>query len=143
MYILRNGDVGYKELVISFKSIYINCYNLFLIDISQEDHDSILFRHESFQLWESECTGFLLNNRTKDFVQLNKSGMFILSLGSNSNQSRKKSEKIEHKTPDKRVITDDAGFEKMLHSIESVNFLQLERENYCHLDCMDPSKKVI
>jgi len=57
--------------------------------------------------------------------------------------SQKKLNNIEHITPDKRPLIDDAGFEKMLHSIESVNFLQLEKENYCHLDCMDPKLKTI
>ena len=35
----------------------------------------------------------------------------------------------------KRPLVDDLGFERMLHSIESCNFLQLEPENYMHLSC--------
>ena len=75
MFICRNEQSGYKELVTGFKSIYINCYNLFCIDISQPDIESILFRHESFQLWESESSGYLLHNKYNDFVTLNKTGM--------------------------------------------------------------------
>jgi hypothetical protein len=57
-----------KELVISYKCIYINTYNVVVMDITQEGDQHLIFRHESFQLWESECTGFLLHNKNKDFV---------------------------------------------------------------------------
>ena len=51
---------GLKELVVSFKTIYINTYNVVVMDITIEGTPSMIFRHESFQLWESECTGFML-----------------------------------------------------------------------------------
>ena len=47
--ILRDKDSGLKELILSFKIIYINMYSLFAVDISVEDTDeAILFRHASF-----------------------------------------------------------------------------------------------
>mgnify|MGYP006087666979 CR=1 FL=1 len=44
-----DGTQKYKELVIAYKTIYINTFNLTIMDIS--DHDimqTTLFRHESF-----------------------------------------------------------------------------------------------
>jgi len=75
MYVLRDENTGYKELIIGFKIIYINTYNLFCMDITVDNRESIIFRHESFQLWESPCTGILLNNVNRDFITMNKMGM--------------------------------------------------------------------
>jgi hypothetical protein len=41
---------------------------------------SILFKHESFHLWESDCIG-LLCEVSKDFLLVSKAGMNVLSLG--------------------------------------------------------------
>lgn len=35
----------------------------------------------------------------------------------------------------KRIIIDDCGQERVLHTMESCNFLRLEKENYIHVDC--------
>ena len=74
-------DNGLKELIISYKVIYMNTYNLISIDISNEHHNSLIFRYESIQLWESECMGFILKNHM-DFIQLTKNGMYLCFLGS-------------------------------------------------------------
>lgn len=79
MYVLSHTS-GLKELVISYKTIYINTYNVMVMDISVDGDQSILFRHESFQLWESESSGLLLD-KNKDFITLNKNGMQVLALG--------------------------------------------------------------
>lgn len=68
---LRNFEKGLKELIISYKTIFINTYNVICMDISVDDEQTIIFRHESFQLWESECRGLLLT-KNKDFVTINK-----------------------------------------------------------------------
>ena len=34
--VMRNRELGYKELVISYKTIYINTYNVHVLDITQE-----------------------------------------------------------------------------------------------------------
>jgi hypothetical protein len=140
MFVLRNEALGYKEVILGFKSIYINTYNLFCIDISQEGHDSIIFRHDSFQLWESESCGFLLHNKTCDFVFLSKMGMFVTTFGSNSAATGGREGQVAQA---KRVLIDDKGMERMLHSIESCNFLQLESENYIHLECQSSDHKII
>ena len=116
-----------KELIISYKSIFINTYNVVVMDISYDDNSpSMIFHHESFQLWESECNGVLLN-ANKDFVSFNKSGMSVLGLGST----------------EQRSIVDSAGMDRMVHSLESVNFLRLDSSNCLLFACTDPMKKVI
>lgn len=69
MTILRNHDNKLKELIVSYKTIFMNTYNVICMDITVDNDQLIIFRHESFQLWESECMGFLLSNN-KDFVHL-------------------------------------------------------------------------
>ena len=51
--VLRDPDNRVKELVISYKSIYINTYNVIVLDISDSNggnlgQNSVVFRHESF-----------------------------------------------------------------------------------------------
>jgi len=48
IYVLRNIQKGLKELIISYKSIFINTYNVIVMDISVEDEQTLIFRHESF-----------------------------------------------------------------------------------------------
>ena len=68
--VLRDRVQGYKELVLSYKTIYINTYNVHVMDISpQNKGQPTLYRHESFQLWESESMGLLLHRRN-DFLKL-------------------------------------------------------------------------
>lgn len=58
IFVLRGNDnqtkAPFKELVIGFKTIYINTYNVVIQDISGDvEKRTTLYRHESFQLWES------------------------------------------------------------------------------------------
>jgi len=48
MTILRNHKKGFKELIISFKTIYINTYNIVVMDITTDGEQQLIFRHESF-----------------------------------------------------------------------------------------------
>ena len=66
----KDGD-GLRELIIAYKVIYINVYRIESMDIGINEEQSLLFRHESFQLWESECQGLLLR-KNKDFVRVSK-----------------------------------------------------------------------
>jgi hypothetical protein len=45
MFVLKNEEYGYRELIVSYKSIYINTYNCLVVDLSDK---LIIFRHESF-----------------------------------------------------------------------------------------------
>ena len=53
-------EKGYKELIISYKTIYMNTYNVTVIDITSPTVFKTIFRHESFQLWESPIKGFMV-----------------------------------------------------------------------------------
>jgi hypothetical protein len=120
IHVLRTDTT--KEVVISFKTININTYNLMIMDISQEKSESgkntIIFRHESFQLWESKITGMLLN-RTKDFVTLNRDGINIVALG----------------FEDKRQLVDADGNKRMVHSLDSCNYMKVDPSNYLLFSC--------
>lgn len=119
IFVLRNAERMYKELVLSYKTIYLNTYNITILDISQQEtkNENAVFRHESFQLWESPCTGFLVEGN-KEFVHLNKLGINITSLSE----------------IDKRVIEGNDTQHKVLHSLESINYLKVDPGNFIEFD---------
>lgn len=127
--VMRQSETRYKELVVSYKTIYINTFNVTLMDISslQTESNNLVttFRHESFQLWESQCNGILLNGN-KDFVTFSKEGMQVLALG---NQ-------------EKRVVLDSSGNERMVHSLESMSYLKIDPENYVLFECAEDDRIV-
>ena len=65
-----------RFIVISYKCIGINTFNVFVIDLNTQ---LIVYWHESYQLWESPVKGFLLD--TNDFLILGKNGINLLALG--------------------------------------------------------------
>jgi hypothetical protein len=46
--ILRNRTKNIKEIVIGFKTIFLNTYSLFVMDISGNEEHNLVFRHEGF-----------------------------------------------------------------------------------------------
>lgn len=108
----------------SYKTILSNCYNVYIVDISKE-RPWPLFRHESFQLWESQITAFFLKS-TSDYVTINKDGISLISLD----------------CFDKRYIKSADGQEKMIHSIESVNYLKVDKDNFIYFD-FSGEKKIV
>ena len=109
--VMRNEKKKLKELVVSYKSININTYNVYVVDISG-DNPWPLFRHESFQLWESQSSAFYLE-KSKDYVMINRDGISVLSLGSFQ----------------KKNVTARNGQAKMIHSLESANYLKVDPNN--------------
>jgi hypothetical protein len=81
MQIMRGQDEKrvYKELVISYKTIYINTFNVVISDLSAETNN-VLLKHEAFQLWESSVSSILLSV-SKDLLSFSKSGINVLALG--------------------------------------------------------------
>ena len=108
-----NRRDGIRELVLSYKSIYINTFNLLVLDLDMDTNKNLIFRHESFQLWESEVQGTLLQ-KSKDFLSVNKDGISVVALGSEVH----------------RPVVDANGVNRMLHSLESVSFLKIDPDNY-------------
>ena len=98
-----------KSIVISYKSIGINTYNVFIIDLVDS---YIKYWNESFHLWESPVKGFLLS--TNDFMILAKDGMNLLALG----------------YKESRVVKDKEGQKRMIHSLGSCNYLKIEPTNH-------------
>ena len=60
-----------------YKSIYINVYSVFVINIMT---GYLAFRHESFCLWETKIASFL-NLVNFDFISMQHQGLFVLALG--------------------------------------------------------------
>ena len=100
-----------KRLAVSYKSEGINTYNVFVFDMETK---YVKFWFEAYQLYESPIKGLLLS--TKDFMMLNKDGIFIINLGNG----------------EKRAVTDIDGNTRMMHSLGSVNYLKLETTNHIH-----------
>ena len=92
-----------------------------VIDISdiKEEHSTI-FRHESFQLWESDVMGLLISSN-KDFIILNRDGMSVMPLGKQ----------------DKRVFKGNEDQEKMVHCLEQQNYLKIDPGNLIEWDCTE------
>lgn len=121
------GQQSYKELIISFKTQFINTYNVIIQDLSGKIEDrATLFRHESFQLWESRISGLILL-KSKDYVSFSKIGINILALGS------------KHKRP----VKDCEGQQKMIHSLDAMSFLKVDRVNFLNYQCQDYNNRVI
>lgn len=120
----RNNDS--REIVIGYKSIYINVYTIVVLDITSADSEqTIIFSHEAFQLWESAISGLFL--QTKEFVTLNKDGMNVVSLSSNH----------------RRALRDNLGNDRMVHSLESMSCLKIDHENMIKYSCQKFEKREI
>ena len=110
--ILRDKQNGFKEIVISYKTIFINVYTIMVVDQNHKSGQPLMYRHESFQLWESQCQGTLLHG-TNDFIAVNRDGINVFSLGA-----------IQ-----KKPIQDIAGDMRIMNSLESMNYLKLDPTN--------------
>lgn len=101
-----NSLVKSRQLLVSFKSIYINTYSVFAINL---DTGCIIFRHESFCLWESKISSFL-NSSTFDYISLQQQGISVLALS---------------KTQSKIIQVDK--YMHKLHSLQSCDYLKLDK----------------
>lgn len=102
------------NIVVSYKSIGINTFNVFVINLEDK---LIKYWHEGYQLWESPVKGFLLN--TNDFLILSKDGINVLALGEKPG----------------RVIKDEEGFDRYIHSLGSINYIKIEKTNHLLFAC--------
>ena len=104
----------YTSIVVSFKMIGINTFNVFVIDL---DTKLIKYWHESYQLWESKVKGFLLS--TNEFMILSKDGINVIMLG--------------EKKP--RALKDTSGQVRLLHSLGEMNYLKIEPTGHVYFSC--------
>ena len=114
--VLRCERNRIKELVLSYKTIHSNVYTVMVVDISREVPWPI-YKHESFQLWESQITAFYIE-KNREFVMINRDGLSVMNLGSDG----------------KRIIKSQNGQEKMIHPLESASYLKVEKDNYIQFD---------
>jgi hypothetical protein len=75
-------EIAQRELVVGYKSIYINVYSVFVINIQT---GCLAFRHESFCLWETKVSSFL-NSLSFDFISMQHQGLQVLALGNNQSK---------------------------------------------------------
>jgi hypothetical protein len=87
--VLRCQDSCLKELVISYKTIHSNVYTVQVCDISRPTPWP-LYKHESFQLWESQVTAFYID-KNREYVTINRDGISVISLGAGLKRSIKAS----------------------------------------------------
>jgi hypothetical protein len=120
-----HGD--FKELVIGYKTININTYNIVVQDLSGNSQQrATLQKHECGQLWESKVSGLFLA-KTKDYLSFSKSGINVVSLG----------------TSTKKVLVDAEGLNKMIHSLDSLSFLKVETINFTNFCCQDYNNRIV
>lgn len=119
----EQAEHGEKQwmIVVSFKCIGINTYNVFLVDL----HEGIRCWHESYHLWESKVRGILLENN--DFIVLAKDGKKLLSMSQD-----------EH-----RVLTDRDGVRRKIHSLAGCDYLKVEKSNFIYFSMNDEDNRII
>ena len=104
----------HNYVVLSFKSIGINTYNVVVLDLLTGKPK---YWHESFQLWESPVKGFLLTSNY--FMILSKSGINLLSIGYKGS----------------RQVLDKDGFPRYIHALGSCNYLKVDPSNVIFFSC--------
>lgn len=125
----NNEKSKYRELVIGYKTIFINTYTVVVKDLSDaKNQGAVLYKHESFQLWESLVSG-LLTNFNKDYISFTNIGMNVLALGELKNG--------------KRELIDFEGQPKMIHSLDAYKFLKIDKENYINYKCQYYANRTI
>jgi len=105
----KTGGTTADCLVVSYKCVGINTFNVFVIDINTK---LIKYRHEGFQLWESPVQGFLLDSN--DFLTLSKDGIGCIALGEKP----------------MRPLLDEEGEKRMMHSVGELNYIKIEPTNH-------------
>ena len=103
-----------KSIVISYKCVGINTFNVFVID---SQTNLIKYWHEGYQLWESPVKGFLLT--TNDFMILSKDGINLLALGEKAG----------------KCVVDKDGLNRWIHSLGSCNYIKIEPTNHLLFAC--------
>ena len=86
-----------------------------------------LQKHESFQLWEGSIFGMCLQTHNKEYVTMSKSGLNVLALG-----------KV-----DQRKLSSVDGQAKMIHSLDSLSFLKVDKINFINFKCQDYNNRII
>jgi hypothetical protein len=120
----KTGPEQCQHLVLGFKNIYINVYSIYVLDLEK---NVIIYRHESFCLWESSIMSFY-NSTMMDLITLSDQGINIMALSqSPQNHNRHYRSKKEH---------------SYLHALPSCDYLRLDNQNHILFDCSSSEKVV-
>ena len=104
-------------MAVSFKTQGINTFNMISMDINSK---LIKYWHESYQLWESNVTGFMLET-SKDFLIISsKGGINLLNLSDSQSN---------------RLVKDTEGNYRAIHPLGSCNYLRIEQTNHIYFAC--------
>ena len=87
----------------------------------------MVFRHESFCLWESVISGFL-NGATNDYISLDQNGLGVMSL---SQKFLTKQVEAQH------------GQRAIVHSMQTCQYFKLNEKNHLLFKCSSPSERLI
>jgi len=121
MYVLK--DKNRRQLVVSHKTIYINTYSVIVVDLLNEE---VVFRHDSFNLWETKIMSFL-NDATLDYVSLSERGMGVLGLSTQFLTKR---------------VKDNTGEMHQVHSLASCDYLKLNPRNHILFSCQSEERNI-
>lgn len=69
----------------------------------------------------------LLLQVSKEYLHISRSGINVLAVG----------------TIEKKKIQDADGFDKMIHSFDSLGFLKLSENNFILLKCQDYNNRIV
>ena len=123
--VVRNAENRTKKhLIISYKSIYVNAYTIMVIDAYT---GGLIFKHDSYCLWESQISSVFIQ-KNKDFVCLQAEGISVLSLS------------YSHS---KKLVNDNLNCKNQIHSLPSVNYLKLEKQNILDFQSMSKEQKIL
>ena len=100
---------GY-DIVVSYKSIYVNTHTIIVMD---SETRLIKCVHESFCLWETRIFSFV-NTESRDYISLSKDGMQATMLSESERN---------------RVLFDHSRKRHLLYSLASLDYLKLEPSN--------------
>ena len=101
-----------RELILSYKSIFINTYDIIVLKLSD---GSIVFRHESFHLWEQPIKGINVTNN--QFLTISQDGVYAQNLARSNSI-------INHKDPLNNKIS------RRLHSMQECDYLKNSPQNH-------------
>lgn len=110
--ILKSQQRQTKELMLAYKTVFVNTYSVILLDISRYTKMNMLIHFESFHLFELNICATILES-SEDFVTVSSKGMDVINLSSMN----------------KRLVQGPKNNEYMVHSLDSFSFLKLDNTN--------------
>ena len=90
------------------------CLKYFFVIVVDLLNEEVVFRHDSFNLWETKIMSFL-NDATLDYVSLSERGMGVIGLSTQFLTKR---------------VKDNAGDMHQVHSLASCDYLKLNPRNH-------------